>query len=90
VLVVDGIRTSRFLCDIAADPPNLYCWEIDLRRGMVTEGALDDHPVEMPRVDERRNGRLYRYAYTVEYREIGPGKVPRSSPLLRYDVETGT
>jgi carotenoid cleavage dioxygenase-like enzyme len=89
-IVVDGIRTNRFLADMAADPPVLYRWEIDLTRGVVTEGALDRHPVEFPRVDERRNGRPYRYAYAVEYREIRPAGLPGSSLLRCYDVETGT
>jgi carotenoid cleavage dioxygenase-like enzyme len=88
-LLVDGIRTNRFLADMAADPPLLYRWEIDLTRGVVTEGALGRQPVEFPRVDERRNGRPYRYAYTVECREVGPAGLPGSS-LRRYDVETGT
>ncbi len=89
-IVVDGIRTDRFLSDPAADPPTLVRWEIDLARGAVTEGALGRHPVEFPRVDERRTGRPYRHAYTVEYREIGPGGVPGGSLLRRYDVEAGT
>jgi carotenoid cleavage dioxygenase-like enzyme len=89
-IVVDGTRTNRFLADMAADPPVLYRWEIDLTRGVVTEGALGHHPVEFPRVDERRNGRSYRYAYTVEYGDVGPASLPRGSLLRCYDVETGT
>ncbi|HLJ94817.1 MAG TPA: carotenoid oxygenase family protein [Gemmataceae bacterium] len=89
-IVVDGIRTNRFLADIAADPPVLYRWEINLVRGVVTEGTLGPQPVEFPRIDERRNGRSYRHAYTVEYREVGPGNVPRSGWLRCYDVEAGT
>jgi carotenoid cleavage dioxygenase-like enzyme len=90
-IVVDGIRTDRFLADMAADPPTLYRWEIDLARGVVTEVAMDHHPVEFPRIDERRNGRPYRYAYAVEFRDVGgPANLPRSSLLRCYDVETGT
>jgi carotenoid cleavage dioxygenase len=89
-IVVDGIRTNRFLADMSADPPALYRWEIDLVRGVVREGALDHHPVEFPRIDERRNGRPYRRAYAVEYREVGPGNLPRGALLRRYDVEAGT
>src|SRR5262249_7300042 len=81
-IVVDGVRTDRFLVDMAADPPTLHRWEIDLTRGVVTERTLDRHPVEFPRVDERRNGRPYRYAYVVEFREFGPASPPQSS-LLR-------
>src|SRR5438105_986852 len=36
------------------------------------------------------DGRSYRYAYVVEYRELGPGGMPQSSVLRRYDVEAGT
>jgi carotenoid cleavage dioxygenase-like enzyme len=89
-IVVDGIRIDRFPPDPTADPPVLYRWEIDLARGAVAEAAIDDHTVEFPRVDERRNGRLYRHAYTVECREFGPGGLPGSSLLRCYDVETGT
>ena len=89
-VVVDGTRTDRFLGDMATDPPALYRWEIDLTRGTVTEGALGPQPVEFPRVDERRNGRPYRYAYTVEYREVGPADLPGSARLRCYDVEAGT
>jgi carotenoid cleavage dioxygenase-like enzyme len=89
-IIVDGIRTDRFLAEVADDPPVLYRWEIDLTRGVVMEGALGRHPVEFPRVDERRSGRPYRYAYAVEYREVGPGNPPRSALLRCYDVEAGT
>jgi carotenoid cleavage dioxygenase len=88
-IVVDGIRIDRFPPDPAA-PTTLYRWEIDLQHGVVTEGALDRHTVEFPRVDERRNGRPYRYAYTVESRDVGPSGLPGSVLLRRYDVETGT
>jgi carotenoid cleavage dioxygenase-like enzyme len=92
-IIVDGIRIDRFPPDPAANPASLYClvrWEIDLVRGVVTEGALGPHSVEFPRVDERRNGRPYRYAYTVDFRNVGPAGLPRSTLLRRYDVETGT
>jgi carotenoid cleavage dioxygenase len=65
-------------------------WEIDLERGAVTEGALGPQSVEMPRVDERRNGRPYRYAYTVEYRDHNPMGLPSGALLRRHDVEAGT
>jgi carotenoid cleavage dioxygenase len=88
-IIVDGIRTARFLANPADDPPTLFRWEIDLERGVVTEGALGRQPVEFPRVDERRNGRPYRRAYVVEYREVEPGGLPRGGLLRCYDVEAG-
>ncbi len=89
-IVVDGIRTDRFLVDMAADPPSLYRWEIDLGQGIVMERALGRHAVEFPRMDERRNGRPYRYAYAVEYRDFSPTSPPQSSLLRCYDVEAGS
>ena len=89
-IIVDGIRMNRFPPDQAADPTVLYRWEIDLTRGVVTEGALGRQPVEFPRVDERRNGRPYRFAYTVEFRDLGPAGLPGGSLLRRHDVEAGT
>jgi carotenoid cleavage dioxygenase-like enzyme len=88
-IVVDGIRINRFPPNMAADPPVLYRWEIDLARGLVAESPLDEHAAEFPRIDDRRNGRPYRYAYTVEYGEIGPGDLPRTAVLRRYDLDTG-
>ena len=42
-------------------------------------------------VDERRTGRPYRYAYTVEYGDGGgPVFMPQGSVLRRHDVEAGT
>src|SRR5262249_60691408 len=88
-IAVAGPRTAPFLPDMAAAPPVLSRWEIDLTRGVVTQGALGRHPVEFPRVDERRNGRPYRHVYAVEDREFGPGNLPRSSLLRCYDGEAG-
>jgi carotenoid cleavage dioxygenase-like enzyme len=85
-IVVDGTRAARFSPD---SPTALYRWEIDLERGIVSEAALGHHTVELPRVDERRTGRPYRYVYAVEFCDFGPGSIPRGSLLRRYDVETG-
>jgi carotenoid cleavage dioxygenase len=90
-VVVDGIRTDHFPPDRAIPPTALVRWEIDLERGAVAEGALGPQSVEMPRVDERRNGRPYRYAYTVEYRDHKPPMgLPGGALLRRHDVEAGT
>jgi carotenoid cleavage dioxygenase len=89
-VVVDGIRTDRLPSEIRVPPTTLSRWEIDLTRGVVTESAIGLHPVEFPRVDERRNGRPYRHAYVVEFRDFGPAGLPGGSLLRCYDVETGT
>ncbi|HUR54487.1 MAG TPA: carotenoid oxygenase family protein [Gemmataceae bacterium] len=88
-IIVDGVRTDRV--DMSVPPTHLYRWEVDLARGVVTEGALGRHPVEFPRIDERLTGRPYRYVYTVQFRDCsGPAGLPGGSLLRRYDVETGT
>jgi hypothetical protein len=90
-IVVDGIRTERFMvADGSSSPSTLHRWEIDLARGVAAETSLDAHPVELPRIDERRTGRRHRYVYTVEFGEIGPEGAPRGSSLRQYDVESRT
>jgi carotenoid cleavage dioxygenase-like enzyme len=89
-IIVDGTRTDRFPPDTTVPPTALYRWEIDLQRGIVTEAAMGHHPVELPRVDERRTGRPYRYAYVLEFRDFGSTSMPQGSLLRCYNVETGT
>ena len=62
----------------------LWRYEIDLDAGRVTERALDDAGIELPRINEARTGRAYRYCYAVEQpnnREM--------RGVVRYDLETG-
>src|SRR5207244_11608105 len=89
-VIVEGTRIDRVPPDVAVPPTALYRWEIDLTHGVITEAAIGHHLVEFPRVDERRNGLPYRYAYAVEFRDFGPASPPRSSLLRCYDVEKGT
>lgn len=64
----------------------LHRWTLDLGAHKVTEQALDDRPVEFPRVDERRTGLSHRYGYAVS----SPSSVAeQASQLLRYDLATG-
>ncbi|QQB33283.1 carotenoid oxygenase family protein [Achromobacter deleyi] len=62
----------------------LWRYEIDLAGGRVSERALDDAGIELPRINEGRTGRAYRYCYAVEQpnnREM--------RGVVRYDLETG-
>jgi carotenoid cleavage dioxygenase-like enzyme len=56
----------------------MWTWTIDLTRGTVSEGQLDDRGVEFPRIDDRLTGLPARYAVSV-------GK----NGWLRHDLETG-
>lgn len=70
------------------DSARLTRWTLDLRSGAVKETALDESPVEFPRLDERFAGRPYRYGYT-------GGRVGVTSEtglfnaIFLYDHQTG-
>jgi len=63
----------------------LWRYTVDLQRRTVTEAALDDLHIELPRIDDRRTGRQNRYLYAVEQ--------PVSNAfrgIVRYDLVTGS
>jgi len=69
----EAIRYDSFLrfdCGIDAFLPNplgvLWHYTLDLSRGSVREGPLDDQAIELPRIDERRTGHPHSYLYTVQ------------------------
>ena len=43
--------------------PIAYRWQLNLKTGKTTEGALDDFDCEFPRVDDRLAGAKTRYGY---------------------------
>lgn len=64
----------------------LHRWTIDTQAGKVAEQALDDRPIEFPRIDERRMGRPHRYGYAVSnVANVGE----RAMHLVKYDLATG-
>ena len=64
-------------------PAKLHRWTIDLGEGTVREAALDDRAIEFPRIDERRTGAAYRYAYAIATAPQARGE------LYKYDLATG-
>ena len=68
------------------DLASLHRWEFDLPGGSVAETALDDRPIEFPRIDDRLCGSPYRYGYAV--RNLSSTKDDATS-LLKYDLRTG-
>ncbi len=91
-IVVDAVRYPHFLRipDGGAgfeDNPLGVLWRyvIDLDKGSVTETQLDDRGIELPRINEQRTGRAYRYAYAVEQ----PSNTQMRG-LVQYDLEAGT
>jgi len=64
--VIDALYLDRLRSPDGPDAPQalLRRYRVDLERGRVSEEALSDAPLELPRIDYReRNGRPYRYVY---------------------------
>jgi carotenoid cleavage dioxygenase len=87
-VVVDVVRhPSQFHTHLQGpleQPTTLDRWTIDRAAGKVLEERLDDHPVELPRADERRTGRRNRYGYSIELPLDGPTR-----HAYKYDLVTG-
>lgn len=73
------------------DRPKLYRSVIDLGRGSVSDELLDGRIVELPRIDERRTGLPYRFAYLAAVVHGGGGANAASfDTLLKIDLRTTT
>jgi carotenoid cleavage dioxygenase-like enzyme len=91
-VVLDVIRYSHFfrLADHATgfeENPLGVLWRyvIHLDRGTVTEQQMDDAGIELPRINEARTGRPYRFFYAAEQ--------PANTEIrgvIRYDLERGS
>ncbi len=91
-IVLDAVRYPK-LWDGATTVfdavPGLQRFRIDLARGEVRGGPLDDHALEFPHIDSRRTGRGYRYAYALHLRP-GRGEIPGGTRgFLKYDHARG-
>jgi len=89
--VLDVVRYPEYLRVAGsgagfADNPLGVLWRyvIDLARGVVSERQWDGAGIELPRINEGRTGRAYRYAYAVQQ----PTNVEMRG-LVRYDLESG-
>jgi carotenoid cleavage dioxygenase len=92
-VVVDVVRHETMFANDLHGPadslPTLDRWTIDTANGgKVIEERLDDHPQELPRVDERLVGRPHRYGYAPGF-SLGGGGV-QFGGLLKHDLHAGT
>jgi carotenoid cleavage dioxygenase len=82
-VVLDVVRHSEMFASDMQGPTDgastLDRWLIDPASGSVKQDRLDDESQEFPRIDERLNGKAYRFGYTV-----APGG------LKKYDLTKGT
>jgi carotenoid cleavage dioxygenase len=63
-------------------------WMIDPKAQRVERKVIDPLPQEFPRMDERRTGRPYRYAYAVPLAREDASFMS-GAHLIRHDLETG-
>ena len=64
-------------------------WTIDPVSRQVERRVLDATPQEFPRLDERRFGQPYRYAYTVSVPPDGNTQLRGATRIYKHDLETG-
>lgn len=66
---------------------HLRRWTIAPGAAKASEEDLHDRSIEFPRVDDRRTGQAYRYAYALDTgKDLGGG---RYTTLLKYDLRQG-
>ncbi len=94
-VVIDVAAHERMFdsdCPIGPDGAALAFerWTCDPASGRVERRVIDSLAQEFPRLDERRTGKPYRYAYAVTL-GLGPaaGGTGDPSALIRHDLETG-
>jgi len=94
-VVVDGCRTNRlnagFGADeaVAAQPPVLHRWRLDLATGTVTEQQLDDRAGDFPRVNDDRAGEDTRYGYVARAARWA-GEEVSFDGFVKHDLHRGT
>jgi carotenoid cleavage dioxygenase len=64
-------------------------WTVDPAARRVVRRVIDPTPQEFPRIDERRFGQSYRYAYTVSVPPDGNPQLDGATRLYKHDVGTG-
>ncbi len=92
-VVVDVAAHDTMFAESTQGPDSkrvaLERWTADPRTRQVTRKALDEHPQEFPRCDERLMGKPYRYAYAMplesEYTHFEP-----AHHYIKHDLKSGT
>jgi carotenoid cleavage dioxygenase len=72
-----------------AQSRGLERWTVDPEARNVAVRTIDAAPQEFPRLDERRFGQTYRYAYTMALPSEPAARFLGESKLYRHDLETG-
>ena len=92
-LVLDVIVYDRMFADANsgpdARPRGLERWTIDPDAGSVAVGTIDDAAQELPRIDDRRTGLPYRYAYAIGLPDAMGETLVGEAPLFKHDLVAG-
>ncbi len=87
-VVMDAIRHDRmFATDLSGPnegPALLRRYTFDLASGKASEEVLDDHPAELPRMNETLIGRPNRYGYAISF-----GAAGEHGDTYKFDLERG-
>ena len=65
-------------------------WTLDPVRRSVARVVVDATPQEFPRIDDRRFGQAYRYAYTVAVPPDGNTQLAGATRIYKHDLVAGT
>ncbi|MGH9031930.1 MAG: carotenoid oxygenase family protein [Acidimicrobiia bacterium] len=91
-VVVDVVRHETMFADDrygpADRPTTLDRWTIDPTGSKVVAERIDDHPQELPRVDERLVGRRHRFGYAPTFSVAGGGV--QFGGLVKHDLVART
>jgi carotenoid cleavage dioxygenase len=64
-------------------------WTIDPIERRVRRDVIHRHPQDFPRIDERRSGQPYRYAYAMMLPETADPALLSGDSLFKHDLKTG-
>lgn len=92
-VILDVVAYDRMFADATLGPKaprgGFERWTIDPFHRRVRRAVVDRHQQDFPRIDERRCGQTYRYAYTMALPETPePGFIAANS-VLKHDLQTG-
>ncbi len=98
----EGGEDGRVILDVIAYPTmfasdaggldalgRLERWTVDPSARRVERRVIDPTPQEFPRIDERRFGQGYRYAYTVSVPPDANPQLTGATRLYKHDLDTG-
>jgi carotenoid cleavage dioxygenase len=92
-VILDVVAYDRMFAEttLGPEPPRgaFERWTIDPVGRRVHRNVIDQHPQDFPRIDERRCGQPYRYAYTMMLPEVADPAFLGTDSLLKHDLQTG-